>query len=155
MRSLQKSTRILSCGITATTRRASRSAAANSEEHFLRSQRTAEIGSARAIAEAWRQAVIANGGFTELRADETPAINDAESENASLRGEISGLRKAGARLDSEVDAQLTQEVTDVLRAAGYEALLLRYMAAQQWFNGTRASPCKPGLRTTGNRPQGV
>jgi hypothetical protein len=41
-------------------------------------------------------------------------------------------------MDPEIDAQLTQEVTDVLRAAGHEALLLRYMAAQQWFNKTRA-----------------
>jgi len=41
-------------------------------------------------------------------------------------------------VDPETDAQLTQEVTDVLRAAGHEALLLRYMAAQQWFNKTRA-----------------
>jgi hypothetical protein len=41
-------------------------------------------------------------------------------------------------VDPEVDAQLTQEVADVLRAAGHEALLLRYMAALQWFNKTRA-----------------
>ena len=29
-------------------------------------QRTVEIGSARELAEAWRQAVLAKGGFTEL-----------------------------------------------------------------------------------------
>jgi hypothetical protein len=41
-------------------------------------------------------------------------------------------------MDSEIDAQLTQEVTDALRAAGHETLLLRYGAALQWFNRTRA-----------------
>jgi hypothetical protein len=41
-------------------------------------------------------------------------------------------------MDPEVDAQLTQEVVDALRAAGHEALLLRYAAALQWFNHTRA-----------------
>jgi hypothetical protein len=41
-------------------------------------------------------------------------------------------------MDPELDAQLTQEVTDALRAAGREALLLRYAAALQWFNKTRA-----------------
>jgi len=41
-------------------------------------------------------------------------------------------------MDPEIDAQLTREVTDALRAAGHEALLLRYMAALQWFNKTRA-----------------
>jgi hypothetical protein len=55
-----------------------------------------------------------------------------------VRREISELRKAGATVNPETDAQLTQEVTDVLRAAGHEALLLRYMAAVQWFNKTRA-----------------
>ena len=138
MRSLQKSSRILSCGIYRDNAPGFEVRCGYSEEHLLRSQRTAEIGSAREIAEAWRQAVIAKGGFMELTGDETPAINDAEVENESLRREISALRKAGARLDPEVDAQLTQEVTDVLRAAGHEALLLRCMAAQQWFNRTRA-----------------
>ena len=42
-------------------------------------------------------------------------------------------------MDADVDAQLTQEVADVLRAAGHEALLLRYMAALQWFNKTHAA----------------
>ena len=41
-------------------------------------------------------------------------------------------------MDPEIDAQLTQEVTDALRAAGHETLLLRYAAALQWFNKTRA-----------------
>ena len=41
-------------------------------------------------------------------------------------------------MDPEVDAQLTQEVVDALRAAGHEALLLRYVAALQWFNHSRA-----------------
>lgn len=41
-------------------------------------------------------------------------------------------------MDSEIDAQLTREVTDALRASGHEALLLRYAAALQWFNKTRA-----------------
>jgi hypothetical protein len=41
-------------------------------------------------------------------------------------------------MDPEVDAQLTDEVDDALRAAGHEVLLLRYAAALQWFNHTRA-----------------
>ena len=41
-------------------------------------------------------------------------------------------------MDSEIDAQLTREVADALRAAGHEALLLRYAAALQWFDKTRA-----------------
>ena len=41
-------------------------------------------------------------------------------------------------MDPEVDAQLSQEVVDALRAAGHELLLLRYAAALQWFNHTRA-----------------
>jgi hypothetical protein len=36
------------------------------EEDPLRSQRAVEIGSARELAEAWRQAVLAKGGFAEL-----------------------------------------------------------------------------------------
>jgi hypothetical protein len=110
-----------------------------SEDDLLRSQRTADIASAREIAKAWRQAVIDKGGFTELTGAERPAINDAESENESLRKEISQLRRAGATVDPEIDAQLTQEVTDALRAAGHETLLLRYSAALQWFNRTRAA----------------
>ena len=41
-------------------------------------------------------------------------------------------------MNSEIDAQLPQEVVDALRAAGHETLLLRYAAALQWFNHTRA-----------------
>ena len=41
-------------------------------------------------------------------------------------------------IDPEPDAQLPQEVADALRAAGHEMLLLRYGAALQWFNRTRA-----------------
>jgi hypothetical protein len=41
-------------------------------------------------------------------------------------------------MNPDIDAQLTQEVTDALRAAGHEALLLRYSAALQWFNRTQA-----------------
>jgi hypothetical protein len=33
-------------------------------DDLLRSQRAAEIGSARELAEEWRQAVLAKGGFT-------------------------------------------------------------------------------------------
>jgi hypothetical protein len=41
-------------------------------------------------------------------------------------------------MDPDIDAQLTQEVVDALRSAGYEMLLLRYAAALQWFNHARA-----------------
>ena len=41
-------------------------------------------------------------------------------------------------MNPEIDAQLPQEVVDALRAAGHELLLLRYAAALQWFNHTRA-----------------
>ena len=41
-------------------------------------------------------------------------------------------------IDPEPDAQLPQEVSDALREAGHEVLLLRYAAALQWFNRTRA-----------------
>jgi hypothetical protein len=61
MRSLQKSTRILSCGIYRTTAPGVEVRAGYSDDDLLRSQRTAEIGSARQIAEAWRQAVIPKG----------------------------------------------------------------------------------------------
>lgn len=37
-----------------------------SEEDLLRSQRAADIGTARELAEEWRQAVLAKGGFTDL-----------------------------------------------------------------------------------------
>jgi hypothetical protein len=41
-------------------------------------------------------------------------------------------------MDPDIDAQLTREVSDALRSAGHEPLLLRYAAALQWFNRTRA-----------------
>jgi hypothetical protein len=82
--------------------------------------------------------VIAKGGFKELAREETAATTGADADSEHLSQRISELRKTGAKMDPEIDAQLTQEVTDVLRAAGHEALLLRYMAAQQWFNKTRA-----------------
>jgi hypothetical protein len=137
MRSLQKASRILACGIYRDNAPGLEVRCGYSEEHLLRSQRTAEIGSARAIAETWRQAVIAKGGFTELTGEETPAINDVNAENESLRREISELRKAGARVDPEVDAQLTQEVTDDFAPLDMRPFP-RYIAAQQWFNRTRA-----------------
>jgi hypothetical protein len=139
MRSLQKSTRILSCGIHRTNAPGLEVRAGYSEEDLLRSQRTADIGCAREIAEGWRQAVIAKGGFEELTREETRAISDAAAEEGDyLCQRISELRKAGARLEPEIDAQLTREVTDALRGAGHETLLLRYMAGLQWFNRTRA-----------------
>lgn len=39
------------------------------EDDLLRSQLAPEIGTARDVAEQWRQAVIAKGGFVELRND--------------------------------------------------------------------------------------
>ena len=40
------------------------------EDGLLRSQRSAEIGRAREVAEAWRPAVLAKGGFTEMTSDD-------------------------------------------------------------------------------------
>jgi hypothetical protein len=56
-----------------------------SEEHLRRSQRTAEIGSARKIAEAWRQAVLAKGGFTELTGDQRRGAEGDERRASGLR----------------------------------------------------------------------
>jgi hypothetical protein len=36
------------------------------DDDLLRSQRTAEIGSARELADDWRRAALAKGTFTEL-----------------------------------------------------------------------------------------
>ena len=58
--------RVVSCGIYRTDGPGLEVRAGLSEDDLLRSQRTAEIGSARELAEEWRQAVIAKGGFTEL-----------------------------------------------------------------------------------------
>jgi hypothetical protein len=69
MRSLQKATRILQCGIYRT--------AAGLEvragyvpDDLLQSQLARDIDTAREIAEAWRLAVVAKGGFTELSIDD-------------------------------------------------------------------------------------
>jgi hypothetical protein len=138
MRSLQKATRILSCRIYQTNAPGLEVRAAYSDENLLRSQRTAEIGSAREIAEACRQAVIERGGLTDVSQEGTAVHSDAEAESESLPQRISELRRAGARMEPETDAQMTQEVSDALRSAGHETLLLRYSAALQWFNKTRA-----------------
>jgi hypothetical protein len=58
--------RVVSCGIYRTEGPGVEVSAGFSDEDLLRSQRTAEIGSARETAEEWRQAVIAKGGFTNL-----------------------------------------------------------------------------------------
>jgi hypothetical protein len=41
-------------------------------------------------------------------------------------------------IDPEPDAELPEEMSNALRDAGLEVLLLRYAAALQWFNRTRA-----------------
>jgi hypothetical protein len=66
MRSLQKSTRILECGIYRTDAPGVEVRAGYGIDGLLQSQRTADMDSKRKIAEAWRQAVIAKGGFTEI-----------------------------------------------------------------------------------------
>jgi hypothetical protein len=58
----------VSCGLYRTDGPGLEVRAGFSDEDLLRSQRTAEIGIARAIAEEWRQAVLAKGGFTEVAA---------------------------------------------------------------------------------------
>jgi len=63
MRSLQKSTRVLECGMFRTEAPGLEVRCGYGEDDLLRSQRTAEIGSARELAEQWRQAVLAKGGF--------------------------------------------------------------------------------------------
>jgi len=66
MRSLQKASRILSCGIYRTGAPGLEVRAAYSDEDLLRSQRAAEIGSGREIAETWWRAVVAKGGFEDM-----------------------------------------------------------------------------------------
>jgi len=39
-----------------------------SDEDLLRSQRAREVGSARELAAAWKQAVLAKGGFEQIDA---------------------------------------------------------------------------------------
>jgi hypothetical protein len=48
--------------------RASRCATGFNDEDLIRSQRSAEIGSARELADAWKQAVLDKGGFMETAA---------------------------------------------------------------------------------------
>jgi hypothetical protein len=62
--------RILSCVIVRDAAPGLDVRAGYGEDDLLRSQRSAEIGTAREIAEQWRQAVIAKGGFHELTASE-------------------------------------------------------------------------------------
>lgn len=61
----QHSHRILTCGIYRTDLGLEVRCGYEPDD-LLRSQYAAEIGSARAIAEEWRQAVVAKDGFTEL-----------------------------------------------------------------------------------------
>lgn len=73
LRSLQKSTRVLECGIYRTEAPGLEVRCGYSDEDLLRSQRTAEIGSARELAEQWRQAVLAKGGVDRWRLIAPPA----------------------------------------------------------------------------------
>jgi hypothetical protein len=58
--------RILTCGVYRTDAPGLEVRVGYSEEDLLRSQRTADIGSARELAEEWRQAVLAKGGFAHV-----------------------------------------------------------------------------------------
>jgi hypothetical protein len=73
MRSLQESTRILECGIY---RKATPGfevcVGYSDEDDLLMSQGTADIGSAREVAETLRQAMFALGGFKELEESDGP-----------------------------------------------------------------------------------
>jgi hypothetical protein len=60
--------RVITCGIYRTEGPGLEVRAGFSEDDLLRSQRTAEIGSARELADEWRRAVLAKGGFTEADA---------------------------------------------------------------------------------------
>jgi hypothetical protein len=40
------------------------------KDDLLQSQRTADLSLARAVADTWREAVLAKGGFTELGPEE-------------------------------------------------------------------------------------
>jgi len=64
--------------------------------------------------------------------------NDAKAESEYLRQRISELRMAGANITPETAEQLSRDVGNALRAAGREALALRYATAFQRFNRTRA-----------------
>jgi hypothetical protein len=58
--------RVVSCGIYRTEGPGLELRAGYGDDDLRRSQRTAEIDSAREIAAEWRSAVIAKGGFMEL-----------------------------------------------------------------------------------------
>ena len=62
--------RVLECGICRTEAPGLEVRCGYGEDDLLRSQRCAEIGSTRELAEQWRQAVIAKGGFEELNDEE-------------------------------------------------------------------------------------
>ncbi len=57
---------MLTCGIYRTAAPGLEVRCGYGEEHLLRSQRVAEIGSGRELAEQWRRAVLANGGFESV-----------------------------------------------------------------------------------------
>jgi hypothetical protein len=59
---------VVSCGIYRTEGPGLELRAGFSEDDLLRSQRTAEIGSARELAAEWKAAVVAKGGFVDLGA---------------------------------------------------------------------------------------
>ena len=69
MRSLQKATRILGCGIYRTAA-GLEVRAGYMPDDLLRSQVARDMETAREVAEAWRQAMVAKGGFEELSIDE-------------------------------------------------------------------------------------
>lgn len=58
--------RVLGCGIYRTEGPGVEVRCGYGEDDLLRSQRSAEMGSAREVAEQWRQAVLEKGGFEEL-----------------------------------------------------------------------------------------
>jgi hypothetical protein len=58
--------RVITCGIYRTEAPGVEVRAGFSEDDLIRSERTAEIGSARELAEDWRLAALAKG-FTEVR----------------------------------------------------------------------------------------
>jgi hypothetical protein len=60
--------RVITCGIYRTEGPGLEVRAGFSDDDLLRSQRTAEIGSARDLADEWRRAVLTKSGFTEADA---------------------------------------------------------------------------------------
>jgi hypothetical protein len=69
MRSLQKVTSVLACGIYRTGS-CLEVRCGYGEHELLRSQFAAEIGTAREIAGQWRRAVMAKGGFSDVGGDD-------------------------------------------------------------------------------------